>query len=135
MSALLFSQLLGTPTESDLGFVRNEDAKRYIAQLPRHPRQSLASAFPHVHPSALDLIEKMLAFDPTKRISGKYSILKLIFIKPIPMGSMSMTRSSNYPFKPVLLLWFFHCHKHILSIILSITSVSNNAIREELISD
>lgn len=72
---IIVPQLLGTPTESDLGFVRNEDAKRYIAQLPRHPRQSLASAFPHVHPSALDLIEKMLAFDPTKRISGKYSIL------------------------------------------------------------
>ncbi|BBH04902.1 mitogen-activated protein kinase 3 [Prunus dulcis] len=31
----LLTELLGTPTESDLGFVRNEDARRYIRQLPR----------------------------------------------------------------------------------------------------
>lgn len=63
-------QLLGTPTESDLGLVRNEDARRYIRQLPRYPRQALGKVFPHVHPSAIDLIDKMLVFDPTKRITG-----------------------------------------------------------------
>lgn len=65
----LLIELLGTPTESDLGFVRSEDAKRYIRQLPSHPRQPLARVFPHVHPLAIDLVEKMLTFDPTRRIS------------------------------------------------------------------
>lgn len=46
----LLTELLGTPTESDLGFVRNEDAKRYIRQLSQFPRQPLARVFPHVHP-------------------------------------------------------------------------------------
>ena len=64
------SQLLGTPTESDLGFVRNEDARRYIRQLPRHPRQQLTRVFSHVHPLAIDLVDKMLTFDPTRRITG-----------------------------------------------------------------
>ncbi|GJX53029.1 mitogen-activated protein kinase 3 [Tanacetum coccineum] len=58
-----------TPTESDLRFIRNEDARRYLAQLPQHPRQSLSTVFPHVHPLAIDLVDKMLTMDPTKRIT------------------------------------------------------------------
>jgi mitogen-activated protein kinase 1/3 len=65
----LVTELLGTPTESDLEFVKSEEARRYIHQLPRHPRQQLAQVFPHVHPLAIDLVDKMLAFDPAKRIT------------------------------------------------------------------
>ncbi|CAI0548546.1 unnamed protein product [Linum tenue] len=65
----LLTELLGTPTESELGFVRNEDARKYIRQLSPHPRQPLAKLFPHVHPSAMDLVDKMLTFDPTRRIT------------------------------------------------------------------
>lgn len=72
MRAIVSLQLLGTPTESDLGFVRNEDARRYINQLPQHPRQPLARVFPHVNPLAIDLMEKMLTFDPAKRITGNF---------------------------------------------------------------
>ncbi|KAI3847389.1 hypothetical protein MKX03_023527 [Papaver bracteatum] len=64
----LLLELIGTPSEADLGFV-NDNAKRYIRQLPRHPRQSLTEKFPHVHPSAIDLVEKMLTFDPRVRIT------------------------------------------------------------------
>ncbi|NP_001313013.1 mitogen-activated protein kinase 3-like [Nicotiana tabacum] len=65
----LLTELLGTPTEADLGFLQNEDAKRYIRQLPQHPRQQLAEVFPHVNPLAIDLVDKMLTFDPTRRIT------------------------------------------------------------------
>lgn len=64
-------QLIGTPSEADLGFL-NENAKRYIRQLPLYLRQSLQEKFPHVHPEAIDLVEKMLTFDPRKRITGKF---------------------------------------------------------------
>ncbi|KAJ6310175.1 hypothetical protein OIU76_014991 [Salix suchowensis] len=65
----LLTELLGKPTESDLGFVRNEDARRYIQQLDSHPRRSLAELFPLVHPLAIDLVDRMLTFDPTRRIT------------------------------------------------------------------
>ncbi|KAL9244347.1 hypothetical protein vseg_018133 [Gypsophila vaccaria] len=65
----LLTELLGTPTESELQFLHSEDAKRYIRQLPPQPRQPLGQLFSHVHPLAIDLVEKMLTFDPTKRIS------------------------------------------------------------------
>jgi len=64
----LLMELIGTPNEGDLDFV-NENARRYIRQLPRHPRQSLPEKFPHVQPLAIDLVEKMLTFDPRQRIT------------------------------------------------------------------
>ncbi|KAL1361665.1 hypothetical protein HN51_010002 [Arachis hypogaea] len=65
----LLTELLGTPTEADLGLVKSEDARRYIRQLPQYARQPLARIFPHVHPLAIDLVDKMLTIDPTKRIT------------------------------------------------------------------
>ncbi|ONK79238.1 uncharacterized protein A4U43_C01F4330 [Asparagus officinalis] len=64
----LLMELIGTPDEADLECV-NENAKRYIRQLPPHARQSFQEKFSHVHPAAIDLVEKMLTFDPRKRIT------------------------------------------------------------------
>ena len=66
-------QLLGSPEDSDLGFLRSDNAKKYVNQLPRFPKQSFASKFPNVSLEAIDLAEKMLVFDPCKRITGKYT--------------------------------------------------------------
>lgn len=60
--------------------MRNEDARRYIRQLPQYPRQPLARVFPHVHPLAIDLIDRMLTIDPTRRITGKLLITYLSFM-------------------------------------------------------
>ncbi|XP_077216044.1 mitogen-activated protein kinase 3-like [Tasmannia lanceolata] len=65
----LLIELIGTPSEAELGFVRSEEAKRYIQQLPHHPRRAFTEVFPHVHPVAIDLMERMLTFDPTRRIT------------------------------------------------------------------
>lgn len=62
-------QLIGTPSEAELGLL-NENAKRYIRQLPPYRRQSFTEKFPQVHPLAIDLVEKMLTFDPRQRITG-----------------------------------------------------------------
>ncbi|XP_068636790.1 mitogen-activated protein kinase 1-like [Aristolochia californica] len=64
----LLMELIGTPTEADMGFM-SENGRRYIRQLPRHPRQSFRERFPNVHPLAVDLVEKMLTFDPRQRIT------------------------------------------------------------------
>lgn len=74
---LYILQLIGTPSETDLGFL-NENAKRYIRQLPLYRRQSFQEKFPHVHPEAINLVEKMLTFDPRQRITGKFTLLEAL---------------------------------------------------------
>ncbi|KAE8712351.1 Mitogen-activated protein kinase 6 [Hibiscus syriacus] len=64
----LLIELIGTPSESELGCL-NENARRYIKQLPLYRRQSFTEKFPTIHPLAIDLVEKMLTFDPRQRIT------------------------------------------------------------------
>lgn len=64
-------QLLGSPEDSDLGFLRSNNAKKYIKQLRHVPKKSFAEMFPDASPVAIDLAQKMLEFDPAKRITGK----------------------------------------------------------------
>ncbi|KAL5169462.1 Mitogen-activated protein kinase NTF6 [Glycine soja] len=65
----LSKQLLGSPNDSDLGFLRSDNAKKYVKQLPHVEKQSFAERFPDMSPLAIDLAEKMLVFDPSKRIT------------------------------------------------------------------
>ncbi|KAH1224920.1 Mitogen-activated protein kinase NTF6 [Glycine max] len=65
----LSKQLLGSPNDSDLGFLRSDNAKKYVKQLPHVEKQSFAERFPEMSPLAIDLAEKMLVFDPSKRIT------------------------------------------------------------------
>lgn len=63
------AKLIGVPNESSLDFVKGENAKRYLRELPQYEKQSLTEKFPMVPPEALDLVEKMLEFNPAKRIT------------------------------------------------------------------
>lgn len=64
-------QLLGSPEDSDLGFLRSDNARRYVKQLPHVHKQPFPQKFTDVSPVAIDLAEKMLVFDPAKRITGR----------------------------------------------------------------
>ncbi|KAK3009548.1 hypothetical protein RJ639_013778, partial [Escallonia herrerae] len=65
----LITELLGSPEDSDLGFLRSDNARRYLKQLPHFPKRPFAQKFPNVSPTAIDLAERMLVFDPSKRIT------------------------------------------------------------------
>ncbi|RVX04191.1 Mitogen-activated protein kinase 4 [Vitis vinifera] len=58
-----------SPDDASLGFLRSNNARRYVRQLPQYPKQQISARFPNMSPSAVDLLEKMLVFDPTKRIT------------------------------------------------------------------
>ncbi|KAG5033084.1 hypothetical protein JHK85_017066 [Glycine max] len=62
--------LIGSPDDTSLEFLRSDNACRYVRQLPQYPRQQFAARFPSMSPGAVDLIEKMLVLDPNRRITG-----------------------------------------------------------------
>lgn len=68
------TELMGSPSDADLGYVRSENAIRYLHQLPRHTKQPLAARFPHLPPLAVDLIESMLTYNPTQRITAEEAL-------------------------------------------------------------
>ncbi|KAG6522780.1 hypothetical protein ZIOFF_019935 [Zingiber officinale] len=62
--------ILGSPDDSSLGFLRGDNARRYVRQFPQYPKQDFHSRFPTMSSGAIDLLEKMLVFDPSKRITA-----------------------------------------------------------------
>ncbi|CAI9094144.1 OLC1v1029833C2 [Oldenlandia corymbosa var. corymbosa] len=65
----LITELLGTPDDASLRFLQSDNARRYVRQLPQYPKQQLSGRFPNMSPMAIDLLDKMLVFDPSKRIT------------------------------------------------------------------
>eukprot|EP00249_Psilotum_nudum_P028985 c3905_g1_i1 orf=115-1251(+) len=65
----LIINMLGSPDESDLHFIQSQKACNYIRSQPFAPRVSLAKLYPRANPLAINLIDQMLVFDPSKRIT------------------------------------------------------------------
>ncbi|MQL96213.1 hypothetical protein Taro_028885 [Colocasia esculenta] len=65
----LIVNILGTISEADLGFIDNPKARKYIKSLPYTPGIPFHNLYPNANPLAIDLLRKMLVFDPSKRIS------------------------------------------------------------------
>lgn len=60
---------LGTPNEETLSRIGSPRAQEYVRNLPYMQKVSFASLFRQANPDALDLLDRMLAFDPSSRIS------------------------------------------------------------------
>ena len=66
--AMIF-QVLGTPSEEDAAFVTDEKALAYLASFKQQQREDLQSRYKGADPKAIDLLNKMLQFNPFFRIS------------------------------------------------------------------
>lgn len=60
---------LGTPNEETLRRIGSPRAQEYVRNLPFMPKIAFQRHFPDANPDALDLLDLMLAFDPSSRIS------------------------------------------------------------------
>jgi len=60
---------LGTPIEETLARIGSPRAQEYVRNLPYMPKVPFQRLFPNANPDALDLLDKMLAFDPSQRIT------------------------------------------------------------------
>jgi len=65
----LIIDVLGTPTEEDLKCIANVQAVQFLRTLPVKARKPWSELFPNAAPQALDLLGRMLVFNPAKRCS------------------------------------------------------------------
>lgn len=65
----LIMQTLGSPSLDDLHFVQTEAARQFILRQPYHRGVPFSQLMPHVRGPCLDLLHRMLLFDPHKRIT------------------------------------------------------------------
>uniref|UniRef100_A0A8C5D9L2 Mitogen-activated protein kinase n=1 Tax=Gouania willdenowi TaxID=441366 RepID=A0A8C5D9L2_GOUWI len=60
--------ILGSPSQEDLNCIINIKARNYLLSLPYRGKVPWNRLFPNADPKALDLLDKMLTFNPHKRI-------------------------------------------------------------------
>jgi mitogen-activated protein kinase 1/3 len=65
----LILDVLGTPSMDDYLTIRSRRAREYLKGLPVRRKVSFRSMFPNANPLALDLLDKLLTFNPMKRIT------------------------------------------------------------------
>nr|APS85776.1 extracellular regulated MAP kinase 1 [Paracyclopina nana] len=60
-------EVLGTPSPDETEFIRNPKAKSFLAGLPRRAKVAWPNLFPKADVKGLELLDKLLAFDPSRR--------------------------------------------------------------------
>ncbi|CAN1180363.1 Mitogen-activated protein kinase 9 [Linum perenne] len=63
----LMTDLLGTPPVESISRIRNEKARRYLSSMRKKVPVPFTQKFPNADPLALNLLEKLLSFDPKDR--------------------------------------------------------------------
>ncbi|KAH7145851.1 kinase-like domain-containing protein [Dactylonectria estremocensis] len=66
----IITELLGTPPDDVIDTIASENTLRFVKSLPKRERQPLKNKFRNADESAIDLLERMLVFDPKKRITA-----------------------------------------------------------------
>ncbi len=64
----------GTPTDSELSFINDPKASNYVRGLQRTEKKRMGELFPREDKTAIDLLEKLLEFNPYFRITAKEAL-------------------------------------------------------------
>ncbi|GFR41333.1 hypothetical protein Agub_g2018 [Astrephomene gubernaculifera] len=96
----LITDLLGKPAQSVIEGIGNARARKFLQSMaPKEPRP-LSSKFPNADPLALDLLARMLAFDPVDRPTAAVALAHPYFAGlPNAVHQESVPVASNFEFE------------------------------------
>jgi mitogen-activated protein kinase 1/3 len=94
--------VLGSPSQDDLDCIVNEKARSYLQSLPFKPKVPWNRLFPQADAKALDLLGKMLTFNPNKRISVEEALAHPY------LEQIKFINHSHISFPKLLRYFFFH---------------------------
>lgn len=63
-------KILGKPTAEEIAAIPNKRAQDFIVRLPQHNKVELSKLMKDADPDAIDLAERLLKFDPSKRMTA-----------------------------------------------------------------
>lgn len=65
----MITKLLGNPSAKLIGEIENEKNKEFVLALPKREGKNFDELFKGANPQAIDLVKKMLTYDPEDRIT------------------------------------------------------------------
>ena len=89
------TEVLGSPKIEDLDFVTRPEAKEFIMKLEKKKKVPFSKLYEGANPIALDLLEKMLTFNPKKRITIK-ECLEHPYFKELREPELEITASELF---------------------------------------
>ena len=60
---------IGKPTEDQMGYLTDDNAKQYLKRLDSRQRKGFAEMFPQMPLEAVRILDATLKFDPRKRLT------------------------------------------------------------------
>ena len=94
--AVIF-EVIGSPNEEDKSFVTDSKAIEYLAAFPKRDRVDLATIYPGAGEEAIDLLHKILVFNPYFRVSLD-DCLEHPFFKKLRKPEKEMTAETPIQF-------------------------------------
>ncbi|CAI9178762.1 unnamed protein product [Rangifer tarandus platyrhynchus] len=88
--------ILGSSSQEELNWIKNLKARNYLLSLPHKNKVSWNRLFPNADSQALDLLDKMLTFNPHKKIEVEQALAHLYLEQYYDLSDEPITEA---PFK------------------------------------
>lgn len=70
----VINRIVGKPSKQQMKNIHNRRAREFIASLPETPRVNLSDLMKGACPDVVDLVERLLQFDPEERLSAAQAL-------------------------------------------------------------